>query len=128
MVDPLMTGTLSNTASVQGNETDPKPGNNSANQATTVKPPLEYSSFLPVVLKPAPTTFLYVRNDNTGGNVQFTVFGTSASCSVANNETKFCGSFPPGTYNVQVVTSTCGSNNFVKTYNAGTETTRVFCN
>jgi uncharacterized repeat protein (TIGR01451 family) len=82
--------------------------------------------YLPFLEKPAPTE-LSVFNDNTGGNVTLTVVGTGVSCSVPNNTTKFCGSFQPGTYTVQV-TSACGNATVSKTYASGPQTTRIFCN
>jgi uncharacterized repeat protein (TIGR01451 family) len=80
---------------------------------------------LPMILVP-PITKLSVFNDNTGGNVTLTVFGTGVSCIVSNNATQFCGSFPAGTYTVQVL-AVCGNDQFVKTYGPGQTTTRVFC-
>jgi uncharacterized repeat protein (TIGR01451 family) len=82
--------------------------------------------YLPLIFKPEPTE-LYVHNDSTGGNVTFTVLGTGVSCTVPNNKTRFCGTFPPGTYSVKVV-STCGNNTFTKSYGSGPQTTRVYCN
>jgi len=92
----------------------------------TTPPPGGYLTFLPIVIKPAPTE-LFVFNDKTGGSVTLTVFGTGVSCVVPNNATQFCGSFAPGTYNVEVI-SNCGSGTFPKTYASGPQTTRVFCN
>ncbi len=123
-VDPSATGTLSNSASVTRNEVDPNGGNNSATEETLVGE--FFKTFLPVVFKPAPTQ-LSVFNDNTGGNVTFTVIGTGVSCVVPNRATIFCGSFPPGTYQVQVE-SVCGNGLFTKDYESGPVTTRVFCN
>jgi hypothetical protein len=77
------------------------------------------------MLKPLPTQ-LSVHNDNTGGNVTVTVQGTGVSCMVPNNTTLVCGSFPPGTYNVQVI-SPCGTAIVPKFYDSGPQTTRVFC-
>jgi hypothetical protein len=82
--------------------------------------------YLPFITKPAPTQ-LSVFNDKTGGNITFTVLGTGVSCTVPNNTTLFCGSFPPGIYNIQV-TSPCGNATVPKTYDSGPQTTRVFCN
>ncbi len=84
------------------------------------------SIYLPFVHKPLPTE-LSVFNDNTGGNVTFTVFGTGVSCVVPNNATLVCGTFPPGTYTVEAVTVGCGVGTSVKTYGSGAQTTRVFC-
>jgi len=113
---------LSNTASVSGNEPDPNQGDNSATEETLVE---KRRIFLPIVLKPA-FTELYVFNDKTGGNVTFAVLGTPVSCVVPNNTTRFCGAFPPGTYQVRV-NSACGEAVFTKTYASGRQTTRVFC-
>jgi hypothetical protein len=109
---------------VTRNEVDPNAGNNSVTEVTLVGE--FYKTFLPLVLKPAPTE-LSVFNDNTGGNVTFTVLGTGVSCVVPNKTTSFCGSFPPGTYQVQV-NSVCGDGFFSKDYGSGPVTTRVFCN
>jgi mannitol-specific phosphotransferase system IIBC component len=81
--------------------------------------------YLPFIIKPPPTE-LSVFNDKTGGNVIFTVIGTGVSCTVPNNTTLFCGSFPPGTYTVQV-TAACGSATTSKFYESGPQTTKVFC-
>ena len=78
-------------------------------------------------MKPPPLTHLSVFNNNTGGNITFSVLGTDVSCTVPNNATQYCGSFPPGTYTVRVVTP-CGSGKAQKIYEEGLQTTRVFCN
>jgi uncharacterized repeat protein (TIGR01451 family) len=117
-------GIISNTASVAvAGSTDPTTSNNSAT-ATTFVNGIE-RLYLPVLLNPAPVD-LSVFNDNTGGNVTVTVQGTGVSCTVPNNTTLFCGSFPPGIYNVQVI-SPCGTATVPKTYSSGPQTTRVFC-
>ncbi len=125
-VAPSTTGIISSSSTVTGNETDPRPDNNSVTEKTMVG---EFNqSYLPIVYKSAPTE-LSIHNDNTGGDVTFTVFGTTTSCQVPNGEVKFCGSFPPGTYNVEV-TSVCPglpTAIFSKTYGSGPVTTRVFC-
>lgn len=94
-------------------------------ETTVLIPPHVYRVYLPLVFK-SPPTELSVFNDNTGGNVTFTVLGTGVSCTVPNNTTQFCGAFPPGTYNVRV-NSACGDGVFSKTYASGPVTTRVFC-
>ena len=115
---------LINTATVSGNEADPNPENNSDSEDTLVLD--RFKTHLPMILKPA-STILSVHNDNTGDNVTFKVFGTGVACTVPNNAKRLCGSFPAGTYNVQV-TSACGDGVFSKTYPSGPVTTRVFCN
>ncbi|MBE7551152.1 MAG: DUF11 domain-containing protein [Anaerolineales bacterium] len=123
-VDPPTVGNISGTASVTvTGSSDPNMSNNSA-VATTFVNGLQ-KVYLPFIIKPPPTE-LSVFNDKTGGNVTFTVIGTGVSCTVPNNSTLFCGSFPPGTYNVQV-TSACGNATTAKFYDSGPQTTRVFC-
>jgi hypothetical protein len=111
------------TAQVSDNETNLK----SANDNATVSIAPFIKLYLPVVLKKYPPTDLSIFNDNTGGNVTFTVLGTGVSCNVPKNTTQFCGSFPPGTYTVQANTI-CGNLTASKTYAAGSQTTRIFCN
>jgi hypothetical protein len=81
-----------------------------------------------IELRGAQTTLtqLSIRNDNTGGNVIFTVLGTNVSCTVPDNTTQFCGSFSPGTYTVHVQ-STCSDATFSRTFNSGPVTIQVFC-
>jgi uncharacterized repeat protein (TIGR01451 family) len=114
---------LINTATVVGNETDPNSDNNSDTEDTLVRD--KFTTHVPIIFRSV-LTVLSVFNDNTEGNVTFTVFGTGVSCTVPNNATSFCGHFPPGTYSVQV-TSACGDGMFTKTYSSGPVTTRVFC-
>lgn len=122
-VNDTATGTLVNQATVTGSQIDPNSNNNSISVTTSVGA-LSFV-FLPVLQKPAPTE-LSVFNDNTGGNVTFTVVGTGVSCTVPNNTTQFCGSFPPGIYTVQV-TSACGNTTTNISYASGPITNRVFC-
>jgi uncharacterized repeat protein (TIGR01451 family) len=82
--------------------------------------------YLPMIVKPPPTTFLYVTNNNTGGNVTFSVLGAGVSCSVPNNTTRFCGSFPPGTYTVRAVSS-CGEGERTFDFDPGNVTRVVSC-
>jgi uncharacterized repeat protein (TIGR01451 family) len=120
--DALADGTLlSNTVIVSANETDPNGGNNSATEGTLSK---VFKTYLPVILRSL--TELSVFNDNTGGDVTFTVVGAGVSCVVPNNTTQFCGSFEPGTYTVRV-SSLCGEAEAVKTYQSGPVITRVYC-
>jgi hypothetical protein len=124
-VNDSTTGQLSSTASVAGGGgSDSNTANNSATLTTLVG---EFKKvFLPIVVKPAPTQ-LSVFNDSTGGNVTFTVVGTSViNCTVLNNATKFCGSFPPGIYTVQV-TSSCGNTSTSLVFDSGPVIKRVFC-
>jgi uncharacterized repeat protein (TIGR01451 family) len=116
-------GNLANTTNVSSSTFDPKSNNNSDTENTLVGD--FYRVYLPLVFKPAPTE-LSVFNDNTGGDVGFAVLGTGVSCTVANNTVQFCGSFPPGTYTVEVV-STCGTGTALKTYESGPQTTRIYC-
>jgi uncharacterized repeat protein (TIGR01451 family) len=118
------TGVIINSASVTSVVTDPTSGNNSATEDTFIG---EFEKvFLPITWKPA-LVELSIFNDNTGGDVTFTVIGTGVSCTVPNNVTQFCGSFPAGTYQVQVV-SVCGpAATFTRAYGGGPATTRIFC-
>jgi uncharacterized repeat protein (TIGR01451 family) len=123
-VNDSVSGPISNTATVSGGGgSDPNTGNNSATAATFVG--ALQKVYLPIIIKPAPTD-LSVFNDNTGGNVTFTVIGTGVSCTVPNNTTRFCGSFPPGVYLVQV-TSACGNTTTPIAFESGPVTKRVFC-
>jgi hypothetical protein len=83
-------------------------------------------TYLPLIYKPA-LTELFVFNDNTGGNVTFSVLGTGVKCTVPNNATLLCGTFLPGTHTVQAATTSCGVGTSLKTYSSGVQTTRVFC-
>jgi hypothetical protein len=80
--------------------------------------------YLPVLIRSL--TELSVFNDNTGGDVTFTVVEAGVSCVVPNNATQFCGSFEPGTYTVRV-SSLCGDAEAVKTYESGPVITRIYC-
>jgi uncharacterized repeat protein (TIGR01451 family) len=122
-VAPGAEGDLTNTTDVSSSTFDPKSNNNSDTENTLVGD--FYRVYLPFVSKPPPTE-LSVFNDNTGGDVEFAVLGTGVSCTVPNNVVQFCGSFPPGTYTVEVV-SKCGTGTALKTYGSGPQTTRVFC-
>jgi len=115
---------LTNTAAVSGDEVDPNQVNDIATEDTLIL--RRFRAYLPMIVRPV-FTELSVFNENTGGNVTFTVLGTGVSCSVPNNATRFCGSFPAGTYDVKV-TSACGDGVFPKTYAGGPVTTRVYCN
>jgi len=120
------TGTISNQATVSGNEEDPSAGNNISPQVSTAIG--EFNKiYLPIIIKPAPTN-LYIEND-TSGQVIFTVFGAGVSCTVpAGAQNHHCGDFPPGTYTVRAVTTQCGTGTTVRTYASGYQKTRVFCN
>ncbi len=116
------TGVVQIQSQVGAATADPLPGNETAQATATVT--LHYI-YLPLIMKPG--THLSVFNDNTGGDVIFTVQGTPVRCTIPNNTTKFCGTFAPGTYIVEVI-SACGPPaSFEKTYEAGEVTTRVFC-
>ncbi|NJN96086.1 MAG: DUF11 domain-containing protein [Anaerolineales bacterium] len=118
-------GNIINTAAVTvSGSNDPVPENNSTAAPAFVGELAKV--FLPLLLKPTPTD-LFIEND-TGGGVNFSVVGTGVSCSVpAGNQNFFCGSFPPGTYTVQV-NSICGNLSTSKYYESGPQSTRVFCN
>jgi uncharacterized repeat protein (TIGR01451 family) len=122
-VAPGAEGNLANTTSVSSSTFDPNSDNNSGTSNTLIGD--FYRVYLPSVFKPA-LTELSVFNDHTGGDVEFAVLGTNVSCTVPNNVVQFCGSFPPGTYRVEVV-SKCGTGTALKTYGSGPQTTRVFC-
>ncbi len=115
-------GSVQIQSQVGASTADPSPGNETAQATTTVV--LHYI-YLPLILKPG--THLSVFNDNTGGDVIFSVRGTPIRCTIPNNTIKFCGTFAPGTYTVEVI-SQCGPPaTFERTYPAGDVTTRVFC-
>ncbi len=80
---------------------------------------------LPIILKAAPTE-LYVHNDNTGGNVNVKVHGTTINCDIPDGKEKYCGSFPAGTYTVKA-TASCGTTIEQITFPCGTETITVSC-
>ncbi len=122
-VAPEAEGNMANTANVSSSTFDPDSSNDSDTENTLVGD--FYRVYLPIVFKPA-LTELSVFNDNTGGDVEFTVLGTGVSCTVPNNVVQFCGSFPPGTYTVKAV-SVCGTKTAVKTYESGPQPTRVYC-
>jgi uncharacterized repeat protein (TIGR01451 family) len=124
-VNSSSSGNIINTAQVTvSGSSDPVPENNSTSAPALVGDLIQV--FLPVVIKPGPTD-LFIEND-TGGVVNFTVVGTGVSCNVpAGNQNFFCGSFPPGTYTVQV-NSICGNLSTSKYYDSGPQSTRVFCN
>jgi len=104
----------------------PASDNDDATVTITVSDTPLFVVYLPIIVKPEPTE-LSVFNDNTNGNVTFTVIGTGVSCTVSTGQTQLCGSFPPGTYDVYVV-SICGPPvTFSKSYGSGPQTTRVFC-
>ena len=125
--------TVMHTYKATGNYTAIVTASNSINalgEATTVTiSPGENSDpsiiYLPLILE-SELTELYVFNDNTGGELTFTVVGTGVSCRVQNNATQFCGSFLPGTYTVQA-TAICGFSSKTKTYGSGRQTQRVTC-
>jgi uncharacterized membrane protein len=110
--DTVVVGALhedSSATGVNGNQS-----NNSASSAGAayVFGPVVY---LPLVLKPAPHTFLYVKSINTGGinpvEIRDPDNGNALllSCVIGNNVTQFCGSFPPvGTYTLIAHTQNCG--------------------
>ncbi len=115
-------GTVQLQSQVGAVTTDPSPGNETAQANVAVN---LHHLYLPLIIKPG--THLWIFNDNTGGDVIFTVRGTPVRCTVPNNTTQFCGTFTPGTYTVEVI-SECGPPaEFEKTYEAGNVTTRVFC-
>ncbi len=133
-VPPGVSDPLINTAEVVGTDND----GDVIVASDTHYLDIQGSIYLPIVLKPGPT-ILSVHNDHTGGNVTFivrdqTTHAEITRCTVPNNATQPCdhdqdGSnlFPPGTYEVYVV-SVCGPPaTIIKTYDSGPETTRVFC-
>jgi hypothetical protein len=112
------------TATVSDNDGNSK---SAADNATVTITPIFYN-YLPVAFKDliAPAE-LSVFNNNTGGTVTFKVIDVNVSCTIPNNTTKFCGSFEPGTYTIQVVTSTCGSLTTHFTFVSGPQTRTVVC-
>lgn len=123
-VDDSAGGYISSTAGVSGGGGSDLNTTNNFTTTTTFVGEFKYV-FLPMIVKLGPTE-LSVFNDNTGGNVSFTVVGTGVSCVVPNNATIFCGSFPPGTYTVQV-SSRCGNDSASLVFESGPVTKRVFC-
>ena len=97
---------------------------------------IPYYTYLPLIFNAdamPPITELSVFNDNTGGDVTFTVrdleppMALRCTVTVSNNDTKECKPpFPPGTYKIEVVAA-CGTASTIKTYETGPQTTRVFC-
>jgi len=69
--------------------------------------------YLPILLKPAPVTYLYVKSINTGGINPFEVRDPTndallLSCVVGDNVTQFCGSFKAiGRYKVVAYPAKC---------------------
>jgi uncharacterized repeat protein (TIGR01451 family) len=135
-VDQDTTGTISNQATVSGNEEDPSGDNNTSPEARTTIG--EFNRvYLPLLVKPQPTT-LSIYNGTTGVVTLIVrdLVGTEVTRCTANaGATVPCdqdgdGSnvFPPGTYNHQITQSPCGTGTFPKTYFGGPETTTVFCN
>lgn len=117
-------GNIINTAEVTvSGSSDPVPENNSTSAPAFVGG--LSNLFLPLVLKPAPTS-LFIEND-TGGPVTFSVVEAGISCNVpASDQNFFCGTFPSGGYTVKVV-SICGNLTTSKFYDSGPQSTRVFC-
>jgi Domain of unknown function DUF11 len=75
-VTPTTAGSLSNTASIQGNQPDPNPANNTDTETTTVRPAADLAMTMtdspdPVKVKTTLTYTLMVRNHGpspaTGG-------------------------------------------------------------
>jgi hypothetical protein len=107
---------------------------------TAVEPKAEvvYRVHLPLIVKPEPLTYLYVKNINTGGinlvEIRDSNDGDALllSCGpIGNNVTTYCGSFPAvGTYRIIADTTRCGVQQGVfHDANAGATVTRkVFCN
>jgi uncharacterized repeat protein (TIGR01451 family) len=124
-VAPGAEGNLANTTTVSSSTFDPNGDDNSDTENILVGEAGITYIYLPIIFKPA-LTELSVFNDNTGGDVEFAVLGTGVSCTVPNNVVQFCGSFPPGTYTVKVV-SMCGTGTALKTYESGPQTTRIYC-
>jgi Tol biopolymer transport system component len=93
--------------------------------------------YLPLILKPAPQTYLFVTSINTGGINPVEIRDPDngnvllLSCVIGNNVTQFCGSFPPvGAYTIIAHTRNCGI--VQGTFNDATPeasiTRRVACN
>ncbi len=124
-VNSSISGNIANIAGVTiSGSSDPVSENNSTSAQVFVGE--LFRVFLPIVAKPAPTD-LFIEND-TGGTVTFSVVEPGVSCNVpTGNQNFYCGSFPPGTYTVQV-SSICGNLTTSKTYSSGTQITQVFCN
>ncbi len=76
--------------------------------------PFQAKVYLPIILSPGPMTRFYVVSINPGGinpvEIRDPNNGNALllSCSVGNNTTKFCGTFPAiGTYQVVAYPTNC---------------------
>ncbi|MCB0193387.1 MAG: DUF11 domain-containing protein [Anaerolineae bacterium] len=94
------------------------------------------TSFLPLLVKPEMNTKLVIESVNTGGINAVRILNPDGntellSCTVGNNVTKTCGSFPSiGTYKIVANTGNCGvlQGTFNDASPGATITRRIFCN
>ena len=114
---------------------DPLVASAAAQVAVLAPAPQPGYAYLPLLLKQAALTWLFVTSDNTGG-IRLLEVRNSAdnslvqSCeNIPNDVVAYpCGSFPPGTYQVIAHTARCGTLRSTKTWSEGSVTIRVYCN
>ena len=106
VVTPNTTTTLSNTASVSGNESDPSTSNNSSTVITTVNPPAPTITMFTPTSGPVGTSVAIAGNNFTGASaVKFN--GTSAPFTV-NSDTQITASAPSGATSGPISVTTPG--------------------
>jgi hypothetical protein len=95
-----------------------------------------YYAYLPLIIKPEPLTYLYVKSTDTGGINPVEIRDPNdgnrllLSCIVGNNVTTYCGSFSAvGTYRIIAYTANCGvlQEVFDDATAGATVTRKVFC-
>jgi uncharacterized repeat protein (TIGR01451 family) len=106
VVTPNTATTLSNTASVSGNESDPTPNNNYSTALTTVNPPAPMITMFSPTSGPVGTSVTIAGINFTGASaVKFN--GTSASFTV-NSDTQIFTSVPSGATSGPISVTTSG--------------------
>jgi hypothetical protein len=109
-------------------------GGISAIGQNSVSTEVTYLAHLPLIHR-IELVYLSIWNDNSGGDMTINIFELGeavpfATCTVPNNATQFCASFPIGTYNFQLISPVCPPPRTVSiTFEVGgPDTRRVFCN
>lgn len=99
----------------------------------TANPPRRV--YLPLVFRGVETTLLIVKSEKTGGINPVKILDLNnnqlLSCSIGNNVTQTCGTFPAiGTYKIVAHTANCGvlQGTFNDAAPGATVTRRIFCN